>query len=182
MEIAIDQYLNSGKSSYEIEKEYNICRRTLFYRLKNIREKNNNSSIEKNNNDKINIKKTKKTKKLKKNNEISINLIGGNNDISIIKESDIEKEIENEKENEKEKEKEKENENIKNNKNNEKIKYAIKINDNKYKKKYLSIDEYKEYIDRGEILMTIEDYEKEKINKINELNTRVKLFINNNKN
>ena len=167
METAINQYLNSSKSSYEIEKEYNICRRTLFYRLKNIREKNernNNSSIEKNNNDKINIKKTKKTKK---NDKISINLIGGKNDISIINENDNEKEKEYEKENI--------NENIKN-------KYAIKINDNKYKKKYLSIDEYKEYINRGEILMTIEDYEKEKINKINELNTRVKLFINNNKN
>ena len=89
---AVNQYLNTKKSSYELEKEFGIFRGTLFSRLRKMRKDQsvlNNKSIsniskeKKSNNVKnVNEQNSKKSsiKKVKINNKPNIILLKGGNE------------------------------------------------------------------------------------------------------
>ena len=212
MDSAIDQYLNTNKSSFEIVSEFGICKATLFNRLKIMRElqegnkkkdikikKTINKNVSLNNTSSQNSpiiekqKKNKKEKIIKKKDDITIKLIGGENhdlksnstdeniNISINKTIPI-NENENDECNKVVSDKvvsDKINiseileisQQIKN-------KYVIKINENKCKKKYLTNDEYEDCINNGIEIYLYDDFIKLRKN---DINNQVKEYIKNNR-
>ena len=130
MDSAIEQYLNTKKSSQEIVDEFGICKSTLFNRLRKIRELQNE-----NKNNELNSKNIQKKTKIKKNDSQNNTL---NDNLTIIKKKRNKKDLQINNSNNNSTIIEKKTKNKKKDKEKEDIVIKLIGGDNKYENKYES--------------------------------------------